>query len=132
MSYLLEDILQFLVDNEVYEGLGVDAFWDKLPDEPTECIVVYEYDGMPEVPYEEAMNRSVQLICRASTSIDAKAMATRVYNLIRTSLDETGRIDFNDRFTQTYLRQTPFKMDEDEKARVIYGFNMGITTSIDM
>ena len=131
MSYLLEDILEYLVQNEICTGVGTDAFWDKVPDSPDVCYAVFEYDGMPEVPYEEAMHRSVQLICRASNSIDAKANATRVYSLIRSDLDEVGRIDFNGRFTQTTLRQTPFKMDEDEKSRVVYGFNMGITTSID-
>lgn len=132
MSLLLEDMLTFLVDNGICKGLGEDAFWDKLPDSPDSCIAVFEYEGMAEMPYEtDALHRSVQIVCRASTASSAKATATRVHNLIRSSLDETGKIIYNGRFTQTSIRQAPFKLNEDKKARVTYGFNLGITTSED-
>ena len=132
MSYLLEDIIQFLADADACEGAAKDAFWDKLPDAPDECIALFEYTSEGERPWDkETMHRSVQIIFRAQTAAKAKAKATQVYNLINDSLDEAGRIDYNGRFSQTTLRQTPFKVDEDEKARVVYGFNMGITTSID-
>jgi len=131
MSLLLEDILTELVDNALYNGMGVDAFWDKMPANPDRCISVYEYTGLPEVPYEDAVHRSVQVVCRNSSASLAKIDAERVHEFIVTRLDETGRIDFNGRFTQTTLRQTPFKIDEDDLNRVQFGFNMGITTSRD-
>lgn len=132
MSLLLEDMLTFLIDSELYEGLGVDAFWDKLPDSPDSCIALFEYQGMGEYPWEtDATQRSVQLVCREPSALLAKAQVTKVHNLIKSSLDETGRIDFNGRFAQVMIRQTPFKMNEDDSSRVAYGFNMGITTSID-
>lgn len=131
MSYLLDDIAQFLVEREICEGLAVDIFTDKLPDAPDNCYAIFEYDGLPEMPWESAVHRNVQIICRGTTASIAKANATSVHNLIKESLDETGRIDFNSRFTQTTLRQTPFKVDEDEKNRVVFGFNLGVTTSID-
>lgn len=131
MSLLLEDILQYFVDNGIYKGLGVDAFWDKLPEAPDSCVVVFEYPGMPIEPYEPAVHRSVQVICREPSAILAQTAALRAFRLIQSSLDESGRIDFNGRFTQTSLRQTPFKLDEDESNRVVYGFNMGITTEND-
>lgn len=131
MSLLLEDILTEFVDNTLYNGMGLDAFWDKMPASPDRCIAVYEYTGLPEVPYEEAVHRSVQVVCRNSSASLAKIDAERVHEFIVTRLDETGRIDFNGRFTQTTLRQTPFKIDEDDLNRVQFGFNMGITTSRD-
>ena len=131
MGFLLDDIALFLTEHGLCKGLGVDIFTDKLPDSPDECYVLFEYDGAPEVPYEQAVQRNVQLICRATSAIQAKTNATSVHNLIKQSLDETGRIDYNGRFTQTTLRQTPFKLDEDEKNRVVFGFDMGMTTSID-
>ena len=131
MSLLLEDILTELVSQELYIDLGIDAFWDKMPSSPDRCLTLYEYTGLPEVPYEEAVHRSVQVTCRNTSASLAKADAERVHSFIVTSLDEAGRIDFNGRFTQTSLRQTPFKIDEDDLSRVIFGFNMGITTFID-
>lgn len=131
MSLLLEDILEEIVNQGIYNGLGLDAFWDKMPSSPDRCLVVYEYTGLPEVPYESAVHRSVQVTCRNTSASLAKADAERVHEFIVTSLEEDGRIDFNGRFTQTSLRQTPFKIDEDDRSRVIFGFNMGITTSRD-
>lgn len=133
MSLLLEDIIEFLVANKLYDGLAKDAFWDKMPDEPNRCIALFEYQGLEDLPWEtDATHRSVQVVCRNSTASGAKTDVTQVYNLINSCLEEDSRIDFNGRFTQTVLRQTPFKIDEDEKNRVTYGFNMGITTSTDM
>ena len=131
MSLLLEDLLQFFVDNNLYKGLGVDAFWDKLLDKPDSCIVVFEYTGFAEVSYEPAVHRSVQVVCREPSASLAKASVTKVHNLIRSSLDETGVIYLNGRFTQTSIRQTPFKLNEDKESRVTYGFNLGITTTED-
>ena len=131
MSLLLEDILTELVNQGIYNDMGIDAFWDKMPSSPDRCITLYEYTGLPEVPYEDAVHRSVQVTCRNTSASLAKIDAERVHEFIVTSLDETGRLDFNGRFTQTSLRQTPFKIDEDDLSRVIFGFNMGITTSRD-
>lgn len=131
MSLLLEDILEAFVTEGIYTDLGVDAFWDKMPATPDRCIALYEYTGLPEVPYEDAVHRSVQVVCRNTSASLAKIDAERVHEFIVTSLDETGRLDFNGRFTQTTLRQTPFKIDEDDLNRVQFGFNMGITTSRD-
>lgn len=133
MKLLLEDILQELCSANLCAALGEDCFWDKLPDSPDSCIAVFEYNSESDVPYEnDAVHRSVQLVCRESTAISAKAKVTRVYDYIRSTLDETGVMYFNERFTQTSLRQTPFKLDEDDRSRVIYGFNMGITTARDI
>lgn len=132
MSLLLEDMLQFFVDNGLYKGLAIDAFWDKLPDTPDSCIVVFEYSGFAEVPYESATHRSVQVVCREPSASLAKASATKAHDLIRSSLDEAGVVYYNGRFTQTSIRQTPFKLNEDQKSRVTYCFNLGVTTSEDM
>lgn len=131
MSLLLEDILTELISAELYTGMGTDAFWDKMPATPDRCVVLYEYTGLPEVPYEEAVHRSVQIVCRNSSSSLAKTDADKVHEFIVTSLDETGRFDCNGRFTQTSIRQTPFKIDEDDLGRVQFGFNIGVTTSRD-
>ena len=131
MALLLEDILTEFVNQGLYTGLGVDAFYDKMPDMPDRCIVVYEYSGLPVVPYEDAVHRSVQIVCRNSSTTLVKTDIERVLDFIVTSLDETGRIDFNERFTQTSIRQTPFKIDEDDRTRVLFGFNIGVTTCRD-
>lgn len=131
MALLLEDILQEFVLQGFYEGLGIDLFYDKMPDQPDRCLVVYEYAGLPEVPYEQAVHRSVQIVCRNTSTTLVKADIERVHTFIFNSLDEAGRIDFNGRFTQSTIRQTPFKIDEDDRTRVLFGFNIGVTTCRD-
>lgn len=131
MSLLLEDILTEFATQQLYSALGTDLFWDKMPDMPDRCLVVYEYTGLPEVPYEDAVHRSVQIVCRNVSTTLVKADIERVHDFLVTSLDEAGRIDFNTRFAQVSIRQTPFKIDEDERNRVLFGFNIGITTSRD-
>ncbi len=131
MALLLEDILTEFVSQGICEGLGVDAFWDKMPAEPSKCLCVYEYSGLPEVPYEDAVHRSVQIVCRNTSTALVKSDIERVHEFLVTSLDEAGRLDFNGRFSQVSIRQTPFKLDEDDRARVLFGFNIGITTQRD-
>ena len=86
MSLLLEDILTELVNQGFYEGLGKDAFWDKMPATPDRCLVLYEYTGLPEVPYEDAMHRSVQVTCRNTSASLAKTDIERVHEFIVSSL----------------------------------------------
>lgn len=133
MSDLLEDIITHLHNNDLCGALAEGAFIDKLPDTPDECLALFEYEGMGDVPWEtDAAHRSIQLVCRATSASKAKANAWSIYDFIKQSLDEIGRVDFNGRFTQTTIRQTPFKFDEDSKARVVYGFNLGVTTTNNM
>lgn len=127
-------LLQALIEYCKVQGQlvddGVDAFRDFLPEEPDDCVGLFEYLGDPVSPFIECRHRSVQVVCRA---VDAESARAKAFSLqaIFEAETESLRIDFTDTlWGQVYVRQSPFKLDQDEQDRVLYGFNLGITTNI--
>jgi len=129
---LLLDIIQYFVNNNLAEGDGIDCFRDFSPEEPDNVIVLYEYQGMPPSEYDDidVVHRSVQVTVRDIDPDNARAKALSLYNSLNVK-ECSKRVDFtNERFAQVTLRQTPFKISMDENDRSIYGFNIGVTTTI--
>lgn len=127
---LLEALIAYSVAHNNASAAGVDAFYDFMPDTPDNCIVFYEYAGDPVLPYAEHVHRSVQVKVRGATSEEARSKATRLCSMF-SSATESRRIDFTDTlWGQAYIRQLPFKLEQDERNRVIYCFNLGITTNV--
>ena len=127
---LLSLLAEYLVDKHVCTGYGKDCFSDFMPEGPDTVVVLHEYSGDPVVPYTEHVHRSVQVKVRSATAEDARTLSVNVCNALR-STSEDFRINFSDTaWGQVYIRQTPFKLQQDESGRVIYCFNLGITTNI--
>lgn len=127
-------LLQALIEYAKVQGQpvedGVNAFRDFLPDEPDDCIALFEYLGDPVSPFIECRHRSVQVVCRAADADAAREKAFDIQKIFEAET-ESLRIDFTDTlWGQVYIRQSPFKLDQDEQNRVLYGFNLGITTNI--
>jgi hypothetical protein len=124
---LLLDIVNILVNADVCDGDGVDAFRDYLPDEPEEIVVLSEYESpYPRVHYEEKIVRLVQVLARSNNPDTARTRALAAYNAL---VDyEKGKI-FNGRLMQVHLRSTPFKHSVNTNKSIMYAFNMGVTTS---
>lgn len=130
MSPLLLDIVNYFASLGLVLGDGIDCFRDFRPETPDSVVALFEYPG-EEVPYyEDAIaHRSVQVTVRDADAAAAKAKAQELFNALKS---DTKFIRFNDkRWGQVTLRQTPFKIKQDENNRTIYGFNVGITTNID-
>ena len=130
MNPLLLDIVNYFVANKLAQGDGIDCFRDFSPEEPDNIIVLTEYKG-DEVPnYEtDVVHRSVQITTR---NTDADAARACALDLAKSLKSDTKFIQFNEkRWGQVTLRQPPFKIEQDENKRTIYGFNIGITTSIE-
>lgn len=126
---LLLDIVTFLADNGVVQGDGVDAFRDFTPEAPDSLVALHEYKGDPAVAYDPNVHRSVQVTARDKDADVARQKALRVYKLLTS---DNLIIQFTpDRWGQVYLRQPPFKIGQDDNDRVTYGFNIGITTTIE-
>jgi hypothetical protein len=127
---LLLDIIEYFVTNGLAIGDGEDCFRDFSPEDPDDVIVLYEYAGAPPVEYDSIVHRSIQVTVRSKNPDTARNKALELYNVLHVE-DVAKRVDFTDtRWGQVSLRQTPFKIKIDENDRVIYGFNMGVTTSI--
>lgn len=129
MQDLLLDLVDYLVENGIAEGDGVDCFRDFEPEDPDDVITLYEYQGDPAVPFEEMLNRSVQVTTRSLDAEAARRKALDIYAALR----KDNRVVYltPDRLCLVYLRQTPFKLKVDSKERVTYAFNIGVTTISD-
>lgn len=126
---LLLDIVTFLADNDVVQGDGVDAFRDFTPEAPDSLVALHEYKGDPAVAYDPNVHRSVQITARDKDADVARQKALRIYKLLTS---DNLIVQFTpDRWGQVYLRQPPFKIGQDDNDRVTYGFNIGITTTIE-
>jgi hypothetical protein len=137
---LLQDMASFLISKNCASGLGTDIFCDFTPDKPDNIVVLHEYQGSPDIPYEDWSNRSVQIAVRNIKAEEASNLAWQIYKELKTenrvvwftedTEDDEGTVT-KGRFAQVYLRQTPFKIRTDENKRVYYGFNVGVTTRLD-
>ena len=128
---LLEDLVAYLATNNLVEGDGVDAFRDFQPESPDNIVSLHEYAGDPVSPCTDVVHRSVQVTVRNKSASLAKAKAYEIFSAFRRS-DAVHRIDFSDtRWGQVHIRQTPFKLKQDDNGRIHYTFNLGITTITD-
>ena len=127
--WLHEDIAIYLATKGLVAGYGIDCFGDTLPTEPDNVVSLQEYAGEPFTPYVDVVHRSLQVLVRNTSPEEAKGLANNIHKALQSP---NLCIHFTtERFGQVYLRQTPFKLKEDENDRVIYCFNIGITTTID-
>lgn len=126
---LLLDIVTFLTDNGIVQGDGVDAFRDFTPEAPDSLVALHEYKGDPAVAYDPNVHRSVQITARDKDADVARQKALKIYKLLTS---DNLIVQFTpDRWGQVYLRQPPYKIGQDNNDRVTYGFNIGITTTIE-
>lgn len=126
---LLLDIVIFLANNGIVQGDGVDAFRDFTPEVPDSLVALHEYKGDPAVYYDPNVNRSVQVTVRDKDADIARHKALNIYKLLTS---DNLIVQFTpDRWGQVYLRQPPFKIGQDNNDRVTYGFNIGVTTTIE-
>lgn len=127
---LLEALIAHGVTNGVLIGDGVDSFRDFTPPTPDTVVVFHEYNGDPISPFTDSVHRSVQVKVRDKSAEAARTKALQILGLFKSDT-ESLRVDFTkDHWGQVYVRQTPFKLNQDESNRVIYCFNLGITTNI--
>ncbi len=129
---LLLDIVTFLTSKGVIKGDGIDTFRDFIPETPDFLVSVTEYKGSPMVHFEPSAHRSVQISVRDKSADVARSKALELFKTFQSSLSNDLRLDFtSERWGQVSLRQPPFRMSTDSSDRVTYGFNMGITTTIE-
>lgn len=129
---LLEDIVRYFTAKGLIQGDGVDAFRDFQPETPDNIVTLHEYKGDPPSRYTDVVHRSVQIVVRNKSAVAAQRLAQELYRALMEDSAMNGRVDFTStRWGQVHIRQTPYKFSQDESDRVLYGFNLGITTTIE-
>lgn len=135
MADLLLDLIEYLQEEGLVTGDGIDAFRDHMPDSPDRLIAIQEYPGAGSSTGVDTTRRSLQVSVRSDSDNPswAKEKCWEIYNLLDTPLDQVHDLRehitmISDRWMVISPRQTPFKSSIDNNARVIYSFNMGVTT----
>lgn len=129
MSLLLA-LIEYGVSNGVLVGDGEDSYRDFTPEVPDTVVTFAEYTGNPVSQFTDCVHRSIQIKSRSMDAEAARSKALQLLDLFRSD-DESLRVNFSDTlWGQVYIRQTPFKLEQDTAGRVTYCFNLGITTNI--
>ena len=127
---LLEALVAYCVSKGALVGDGEDSYRDFMPEVPDAVVVFHEYMGSPLTPFTDSVHRSVQVKVRDTNAEAARTKALKVLEVFK-SETEDRRVDFSeDLWGQVYIRQLPFKVQQDGSNRVTYCFNLGITTNI--
>ena len=127
---LLEALVAYCVSKGALVGDGEDSFRDFMPEAPDDVVVFHEYTGSPVSQFTTHVHRSVQVKVRGVTAEAARSKALQIVSAFKSNTEDL-RVDFSeDLWGQVYIRQLPFKLDQDKSNRVTYCFNLGITTNI--
>lgn len=134
MANLLKDITSYIVNNELAVGYGDDVFHEFLPESPDNIILLEEYKGSPDTPFDHDLHhRSIRLVTRHVDTDKAKELAFKLHKILISPNGDFEPIKFTeDRWGLVYIRQTPFYLGVDANDRALYCFNIGITTSINL
>jgi hypothetical protein len=127
VATLLEDIVSHIIAHGFATADGVDIFRDFSPDAPDDVVVLYEYAGNPTSKGVNCRVRSVQVTVRSISASSAQTKVNALYQLLDTA--EASITYFTaSRYAIVVARQTPYKIMVDANKRLIYGFNMAVTT----
>ena len=129
---LLKDMVSYFTSKGLIEGDGIDAFRDFKPETPDNLVSLHEYKGDPVSMYTDVVHRSVQVVVRNKSAEAAQALAKNLCKALLDDMAENTRVDFTaTRWGQVHIRQAPYKFSQDESDRTLYGFNLGITTTME-
>lgn len=126
LADLLLDLVTYLQLKGHVTGDGIDTFRDFAPNAPNNLVVLFEYGGVPGL----ADVRNVQIMVR---NVDPDAAKQKAWSIFKELDIPEDRILYltDTRWTIIAARQTPFKIGVDENNRILWGFNLAITTPRD-
>lgn len=124
MADLLLDLTAYIQSKGVVGQTPI--FSDFSPSTPDSVVVLAEYSGTPSFA-SEACVRSVQVMVRDRDAELARQKAWEIYKVL--NVPEDRIIYFTaSRWAIVIPRQTPFKIGVDEQNRILWGFNIAVTT----
>ena len=128
MHDLLNDIIDMIIAQGLAKAKDVDIFKDFAPAKPDDIISIYEYAGTAPAVFTTTSVRSVQVCVRAKTNANGKKLCWDIYKAM---YREDSLIDLGGKRCIIAMRNTPLKIDVDDKNRPLYAFNCAITTNFD-
>ena len=129
MATLLEDLTKYFINCNLATEVGKDIWYDYDPDEPAQAIIIQEYDSKSNsVVCNDASVRYVQITARDVSSTWASSKAWQIYKYLM-SIDNVIHLD--NRWLMFSIKNSPIKIKNDSKQRIVYGFNLFMTTNFD-
>lgn len=131
MPELLEDLVEWLVQEYLVEGDGIDTFRDYIPDSPENLVALIEYDSiLPSIRVKRTAVRYVQINVRNLSTDDAKRKCYDIFHLFDSSDEAIIELP-SGRWAIMTLKQLPFKVSTDDNGLTTWAFNVAITTNSD-
>jgi hypothetical protein len=127
---LLLDLIDYLVEEEIVEGDGVDIFRDFIPETPDNVIALMEYPGRTLRSGLDPVSRVVRVMVRALNVDDARDKIIELYDFFTTPDDEIHHFA-ESRWAVIHAFDTPAKIGVDPSNRVFYGFVISVLTHKD-
>jgi len=135
MSDLLKDLKNYILE-ELFPDFDEEddenfIFLDSLSDSPDTVIAIAEYTGKDLSVIDE---RRIQILNRSLLYSSAKSLSNSIRNLFSPAgnPEKTHSIgESADRLVIIKSIQPPFKMDVDERERVIFGCNYVVLANRD-
>lgn len=112
-----------MISNKLAVAVDKDVFRDYKPDSPDACIVITEYQGSGYNIFAQCNVRSIQILVRDKAPAKARGKIYEIFDLLCT---QSSVVTLPVGPAVIELRDTPFKLQVDQKARHEYVFNMGV------
>ena len=122
MALLIQDVAEFLASKGIgtfnASAGGGNIFLGLQPNEPNDCVTLYDAGGQGSNFGLPDSRRTVQVIVRGSTFAAAHAKAWAVYDEMITNLRDDGHfLKFNNRKQIISATSNPTNIGKDEKGR---------------
>lgn len=122
MALLLDDIASYL------ETIGSDIFKGYLPEQPDNCIALFEYAGEPPDLHSNVEYPGLQVLVRSKSYATGRQKIEKVKSILH-GVAET--MINGHRYLLISARQSPEALPRDENGRVIFVCNFRVIKEVD-
>lgn len=113
------EIAEFLEDNSI-GTVGANIFYSRLPDQPDNCIAVYDTGGIAPNRYVPIAQPTFQIIIRNKAYATGKAIAESIVALLDRRMNEEIGGTY---FYSIFLMGEPAHIGADKKDRDEFSMN---------
>lgn len=125
---LIEEIATYIINSGEATALATDIFLNFTPKNPDESVFVKEYNLSDTSSDGEYGVRDIQISNRSKSKTTCRSNSNALIALFKATdkqltLPVRGKVICN-------IKNRPLPIDNDDQGRVVYGFNISITTTL--
>lgn len=130
---LIQDLAEFLVSKNLgtfnISGSGGSIYLALQPNEPDDCVTLFDTGGTGSVFGLPDSRRAVQILVRAKLMNNAYTKAWAIYDEFITNIVNDGHfLRFNNRKMIVSATSTPLNIGKDDKGRHEFSLNLTFWT----